>query len=174
VQFSTGGRTAQLTIPAGTSASLNSIGVQLGTVAGTATITAQLLAGSQNVTPTPAPSSSVVIKSVAPVISSMTASSGSTGLTVTVNGFATARSMTQAVFTFTPASGANLQTTSVTVPVSTLFAAWYANAASPPFGSEFAYTQPFAVTGSTSAIGSVSVTLMNSDGTSTAATATVN
>ena len=103
---------------------------------------------------------------MAPVITSVTATSTSTGFTVTVIGFATSRSMTQAVFTFTPASGVNLQTTSVTIPATSLFATWYTSTASAPFGSQFSYTQPFTVSGGTSAVASVSVVLTNADGNS--------
>jgi hypothetical protein len=173
VQFANGKRTAQLTIPAGGSVSLSSVGLQLGTVAGTATITAQLLAGTQDITPSPAPSDAVTIKAVPPVISAVTATASGGTLTVSVTGFATSRTMTQAVFTFTPASGANLTTTSLTVPASSLFAAWWANSASTKFGSEFVFTQPFTLSGS-GTVSSVTVTLTNTDGTSAASTATVH
>jgi len=174
VQFATGGRTAQLTVPAGATTSLTSVGLQFGTVAGTITITAQLLAGTQNITPTPAPTRTVVIGSVAPVASSVTATSTSTGFTVTVIGFATSRTMTQAVFTFTPAAGVSLQTTSVTIPVSSLFSAWWASSAATPFGSQFSFAQSFTVTGGTAAVASVSVVLTNGDGSSTPVSATVH
>ncbi len=174
VQFSGGGRAATLTIPAGSSVSATSIGVQTGTVAGTATVTVQLLAGSQDITPTPAPTAKVRIGSVAPVITSVTATATSGGFTVTVAGYATSRSMTQAVFTFTPASGVNLQTTTVTIPVATIFSTWYASSAAAAFGGQFSFSQPFNVTGTTSAVSSVSVTLTNGDGTSSAVSATVH
>jgi hypothetical protein len=174
VQFSTGGRTAQLTIPAGATVALTTVGVQTGTVAGTATITAQLLAGTQNITPTPAPSRTVRINSVAPAVSAVTATSTSTGFTVTITGYATSRTMTQAVFTFTPAPGVNLQTTTVTIQLGSLFSAWYSSSAAAPFGSQFIYTQPFTVTGGTAAVASVTVTLTNSDGSSTPVTVTVH
>ncbi len=174
VQFSTGGRTAQLTIPAGSTTASGTVGVQIGTVAGTVTITAHLLAGTTDITPSPAPTRTVRINSVAPVITSVTATSTSGGFTVTVVGFATSRSMTQAVFTFTPASGVNLQTTSVTVPATSLFATWYGSSASAPFGSQFSFTQPFTVSGGTAAVASVSVVLTNADGSSAPVSGTVH
>jgi hypothetical protein len=173
VQFATGARTASLTIPAGSTSASTGVGVQTGTVAGTATITVQLLAGTQNITPSPAPTRTVRINPVPPVVSSVTATASGTGFTVTVVGYATSRSMTQAVFTFTPAAGVNLQTTSVTVPVSTLFAAWYASTAATPFGGQFTFTQPFTLS-SAAQISSVTVTMVNGDGSSTAVTATVH
>ena len=172
VQFATGGRTAQLTIPAGSTVTLTGIGVQTGTVAGTITITAQLLAGSTDITPHPAPTATIVINAAPPVISSVTAAASSGGFTVTVIGYATTRSITSAIFTFTPAAGVNLQSSSVTVSVSSLFSAWYSSSTSTPFGSQFLYTQPFTVQG-TGAIASVTVTLVNANGNSTTVSATI-
>ena len=72
VQFSTGGRTASITVPAGQTAGATSVGVQSGTVAGTITITAQLVAAGQDVTPAPAPSPTIRIAATVPVITSVT------------------------------------------------------------------------------------------------------
>ena len=115
--------------------------------AGTATITAQLLAGAQDITPTPVPTRTVRIDSAPPVATTVTATSTSTGFTVTVTGYATARRITQAIFTFTSAAGVNLQTTTVTISVDTLFSAWYASSSAIQFGSQFIYSQPFSVSG---------------------------
>ena len=174
VQFSTGGRSATITVPAGQTAGATSVGVQTGTVAGTVTITAQLTAAGQNVTPTPAPSRTIQIPATAPVITSVTAASNSTGFTVTVVGYSSTRDVASAVFTFTPASGANLTTGQVTVPVGPVFSAWYQSAASAPYGSQFTLTQPFTVNGNLQAVASVSVTLTNSVGTSAASSAAVH
>jgi hypothetical protein len=103
----------------------------------------------------------------------VTATANSTGFTVTVVGFDPTRSITQATFTFTPASGSTLQTTTVTVPVQALFTAWYQSAASAAFGSQFSFTIPFTVSGSVSGIASVTVTLTNATGTSSSTTAPV-
>lgn len=174
VQFSTGGRTVTVVIPAGSLVSLNSVGVQTGTVAGTATITAQLKASGTDITPKPVPTETVRINAAAPTISSVTATASGNGFTVTVIGYSTTRSITSAVFTFTPAAGANLQTTSVTIPVDPVFSAWYGSSAAGAYGSQFTYTQPFNVTGGVSAIASVSVTLVNSVGSSTAVSAALH
>jgi hypothetical protein len=170
VQFATGARSATLTIPAGATSAATGVGVQTGTVAGTAMITVQLQAGGQNITPTSAPTRTVRINPVAPVISSVTATANSTGFTVTVVGFATSRSMTNAIFTFAPAPGVNLQTTTVTVPVSTIFSAWYSSAAAVPFGGQFTFTQAFTVSSGTAQVASVTVTMVNNDGSSTPVT----
>jgi hypothetical protein len=173
VQFSTGGRTAQETIAAGSTLALPALAIQTGTVAGTITVTAQLLAGGQDVTPTPPPSTTLTIAALAPVITSVSATATTGGFTVTVVGYATSRQVTQAVFQFTPASGETLSSTSFTVPTTSLFTAWYGSAGSAAYGSQFTFTQPFTVSGSTSAVTSVSVTLSNSLGNSNTVTAAV-
>lgn len=174
VQFSTGGRTVGFTIPANSTAatfSIPSLQLQTGTVAGTITITADLKVGSTDVTPTPAPSEQIQISAAPPTISA-TAAHTATGFTVTVTGFSTTLDMSQAIFQFNAAAGANLQTTSITVPVGPLFSSFYQSAVPGPTGSQFVYTQPFTVNGS-AAITSVTVTMTNGAGSSQAATATI-
>jgi hypothetical protein len=174
VQFSTGGRTATVTIPAGSTVALTTVGVQTGTVAGTATITSKLVASTVDITPTPAPKITVRVPAAVPTATSVTAAISGNSFTVTVVGFDTTRSITSANFTFTPAAGANLQTTTLTVPVGSIFAAWYASSAATPFGSQFTFTQPFNVQGGVVSIASVSVTLVNSVGSSVPASATLH
>jgi hypothetical protein len=171
VQFSTGGRTATLTIPAGSTTSLTTVGVQTGTVAGTITITAQLVAITQDITPTPAPVRTIVISPGPPSITTVTATRTSTGFTVTVTGFATTRQITQALFQFNAASGSTIQNGSATISTDTLFSQYYQSPAAAPFGGQFSLTIPFTVQGSTQGIVSVTVTLVNSLGNSTAVTA---
>jgi hypothetical protein len=168
IQFSTGGRTAQVTIPAGDTSGLTNVGVQTGTVAGTITITAQLLAGTTNVTPTPAPTATIVVTAGAPVITAVTASLTSTGFTVTVTGYASNRDVDTAAYQFSAAGGATLTTTQVSTTITSLFTQWYGSASSAPYGSQFTLTQPFNVNGSASSVQSVSVTLTNALGTSPA------
>jgi hypothetical protein len=172
IQFSTGGRTASVTVKAGATTSLTSVGVQTGTVAGVITVTAQLIAANgADITPVPAPSRTITIAPAAPTISSVTASTNSTGFTVTVVGFDPTRSITQVTFTFTPVAGSTLRTSTVTVAAQALFSAWYQSAASAQYGSQFSFTLPFTVSGNVSGIASVTVTLTNATGTSSSATA---
>jgi hypothetical protein len=173
IQFATGGRTAQITIKAGSTASATNVAIQTGTVAGTITITAQLFAAGQNITPTPPPTRTIVIPPSAPAIASVTAVRNATGFTVTVIGYSTTRSVTQAVFQFTAAAGSSVQTTSVTIPATTIFTTWYQNSSSAQYGSQFSFTQPFTVQGSAQSIASVSVTLTNANGSSSAASASL-
>lgn len=174
IQFASGGRTTTVTVPAGSTVSATNVGVQTGTVAGTITITASLSTpNGTNITPTPAPTFTIVIPAAAPTISSVSVATSSTGFTVTVIGFDPTRSITQATFTFTPAAGSTLQTTTATVPVQSLFTAWYQSSTSAQFGSQFSFTMPFTVGGNVSGIASVSVTLTNATGTSSAVSATI-
>ncbi len=173
IQFSTGGRTATLIVKAGSTTSTTTIGVQTGTVAGIITITTQLIANGTDITPSPAPVRSITIPAAAPTISSVTTASVTGGFSVTIIGFDPTRAITQANFTFTPASGSTLQTSTVTVSAQSLFSAWYQGTASAQYGSQFNFTIPFTVTGSVNGIASVSVTLTNPTGTSNSVTATV-
>jgi hypothetical protein len=174
VQFSTGGRTLPFTIPGFSTAPIPGVQLQTGTVAGTITITADMKAGGVDVTPSPGPSQQIQVSAAPPTILSATAATTATGFTVTVTGFSTTVDMSQAVFQFNAASGANLQTTSLTVPLGPLFSSFYQT--NPPAmtgtGSQFVYVQPFTVNGS-GAITSVTVTMANTAGTSQAATATI-
>jgi hypothetical protein len=170
-QFASGGLTAQTVVPAGSTGALTAVAVQLGTDAATITITAQLLVGTQDVTPSPASKLTFRLNPAAPVITSMTAARTATGFTVTIVGYATSRDVTTANFQFSATSGSNLGTSQLSVPVSSIFAPWYSSAPSAPYGSQFTFTQPFTVTGSNSVILSVSATLTNSVGVSSAASA---
>ena len=176
IQFSSGGRTARITVPAGATAGSTDVGVQTGTVAGLIAITAQLQASGQDVTPSPAPRRTIRIAAAAPVIvpGTLTAVRNSTGFTVTLTGYVTDRELTQAIFVFTAAAGSSLQTTTLTVPLDAMVAAYFGGSSAAPFGSQFTYIQPFTVGGSAQSIASVTVTLVNRIGQSTPVTATLN
>ena len=169
IQFSSGGRTLDFTIAAGqTSAFPNAnAAIQTGTVAGTIVLAiTSLNAGGQSILPTPPPSRSVQVPNSAPGITSVRIVKTADGFDVQVTGFSTPRQVTQATFRFNASSGGYLITTQATIPVGTEFTAWYASTASAQFGSSFLYTQPFTVEGNISDLGSVTVTLDNSAGTS--------
>ncbi len=174
VQFTSGGRTADFTIAAGTTQavfSISSLGVQTGTVAGTITITLQLLAAGADVTPTPAPTKVLRIPGAVPVITSATLTSTSTGFNLVVIGYSTTREVTGATVHLVAATGQTLATSDFTIPLTSVFPAWYQSSASIPFGSQFSLTIPFTVQGATNAIGSLTVSLTNTQGTSTVANA---
>jgi hypothetical protein len=171
VQFSTGGRSARITVPAGATLGATSVGVQTGTVAGTITITTQLQASGQDITPSPAPRQTLRIDAGVPVIRSVTAVRSAGAFVVTVVGYSTDRELTQARFQFTGSSGSNLQTGSLTIPLDQLFAGWYGSTASAQYGTQFTFTQPFTVQGDAATVVSVSVILSNKLGNSNAANA---
>ncbi len=169
IQFSTGGRTVDFTIPANsTEASLPApqIALQTGSVAGTITVTAVLKAGGVDATPSPAPTHSLRIARSAPVIRSVRMVNTATGFEIWITGYSPSRDLTRATFRFTPASGADLRTTTADLPLTDSARQWYEDPASRLFGSQFTIVQPFTLQGSASAIGSISVTLTNSAGVS--------
>jgi len=171
VQFAAGGTTASFTIPAGSTTPVGGapLALQTGTVAGTLAISLRFQAGGVDITPTPAPSITAQIAKAAPVITKLQSSVSGSTLNVVVTGYSTARQVTQAVFTFSAATGQTLQAaaSTITVDVSTLFGNWLVDPANSQYGSQFIFTQPFTVTGDASAVIPVSVTLTNGVGSVT-------
>jgi hypothetical protein len=91
-------------------------------------------------------------------------------LQITVIALSSTRDMTEARFHFTPAKGKSIKTTDVTVPLTPSFQTWYGSVASNAFGTNFTYTQPFTIDGDATDIATVTITLVNSNGPSAAAT----
>ncbi|MBL8174504.1 MAG: putative Ig domain-containing protein, partial [Bryobacterales bacterium] len=173
VVFSSGGRTLNFTIPANaTDAQLPAgFAMQTGTVSGEIRLALTMRAGGADITPTPAPAVVGRVAKAAPTIRAVTARRVAGGLEVVLTGFSTPRDITSATFRFSPAPGSSLQTSELTVQLTEGASGWYRSETSRPFGSQFTLTQLFNVQGDTSAIASVSVTLTNSSGTSTAGSA---
>jgi len=171
IQFASGGTTASFTVPAGATTPVSSVplALQTGTVSGTLTVSLRFQAGGVDITPSPAPTITAQIARAAPVIASLQKTAGSNSLSVVVTGYSTAREVTQAVFTFSAATGQTLQTSasSITVDVSTLFGTWFVDPANSQFGSPFIFTQPFTIQGDPTAVIPVSVTLTNRTGSVT-------
>jgi hypothetical protein len=166
IQFSTGGRTLNFTVPAG-STTIPPVALQTGTVAGTITVALALTTGGVDVTPAGVSPITLVIAPAAPVITSVKFSNDTAGLiTVVINGFSNTRDMTQATFVFTGSGAQSLGSAQVQIPVSSLFSPWYSSSTSDQFGSEFTYTQSFQLSKPDSNITGVSATLANSIGTS--------
>lgn len=170
IQFSTGGTTANFTIPAGSTAAVFSAppALQTGTVAGTISLSLRLQAGGLDVTPTPAPSVSTKIASAAPVIQSARIIRNSGGFNIEIVGYSTAREVTQASFTFSAGPGQTLQVSQIAIPVDTLFGNWFQDSTHNGTGSQFDYTQPFTIQGDATAVIPGSVTLTNRVGSATA------
>ena len=181
VQFATGGRTVNFTIPAGQTEAVfpngrNQVALQTGTVAGTLTLTPSFATteGNINLTPTTPPVLNLTVAQSAPRLLGIQVQSRTTnGFTLLINGYATGRSITQIAFQFTPLSGENLATTQLSLNVEPSFSAWYGSTNSQPYGSAFTATVPFTLQGDiedvsslVDAIQSVSVTLSNRQGAS--------
>ena len=180
VQFLSGGTTTgSITIPANSTAPVNLPAVQLGTVAGTITITVASLtvagSGAGVPIPSPAPSATITVPKSAPVITAGSVklqNLTSTGFQVFLDAMSTPRDLGSASVTFTAASGTQLTgTQTFTVSLTGAAGTWFdpGNAAGVSNGGAFSLTIPFTYSGDTTALGSVSVTLTNSVGTSAAA-----
>jgi hypothetical protein len=172
VVFSNNTTTQMIQIPANSTAAIPAIDFSTGSTAGTIQITITLDAGGADVTPanltTPV---AVVVPATAPVINSATVSRSSDTLTVAILGLSSTRDMSQATFHFTPAAGQSLSTSDFTVDLTGAFATWYTSSASDQFGTTFLYTQPFSLNSDATHVGSVTVTLQNSQGQSEPVTA---
>ena len=176
VQFTSGGRTAPFTLIAGDPNArfgIVPVGVQTGTVAGAITLTVKLLAGTVDVTPTPAPTKTIRIAKAVPVLRTVTVTRNAAGFDITITGYVTSRDITTAQFRFTAASGVIVQTVDFTQQLGAVFNTWFQSAASQPFGSQFTLTQPFTIQGNVLGVTSVAVTMSNSVGTSNSITANI-
>ncbi|MCC7340212.1 MAG: putative Ig domain-containing protein [Bryobacterales bacterium] len=176
-QFVTGGRQVSFQIPSGqTSARFGGAEqalFQTGTVAGTITIRAQLRLGSADATPTPPPTSTVVLPPLAPTLTSLAVTRTGTGLNVVVRGYSTPRNMTSATLNFTSRAGSNVTSgLSFTVNLAPAFTTWYTSSPSTAFGSQFQLTLPVTISGDATEITGLSIALSNSVGGSNSLSAT--
>lgn len=171
IQFSNGSRSMPFTIQAGQQdADFGSVlaALQTGTVAGTITLTARLSVNQQDVTPSPAPTHTIRVAAVAPVITKLELSKVAGGFELIVTGYSTPRQMTTAVVKLTAASGSSLASSEFAVDLANSFSSYYSGSASAPYGSQFRLVIPFYVPQGLNGIASASVTLTNSAGTSAA------
>lgn len=173
IQFSTGGRTVAFTIPHGATTA-PPFKLQTGSVAGTITLSVTWQAGGVTFAERAGVSQTIQIAPSAPVIAAVTASTTAAGLQVLVTAYSNTREVTGAVVQFTAASGQTLETTSVTVALTDAANTWFRAASSDQYGGQFILTLPFTVTGGAAgAVGSVSVTLTNTVGTSNSMSASL-
>ncbi|HXJ40906.1 MAG TPA: Ig domain-containing protein, partial [Bryobacteraceae bacterium] len=173
IQFSSGGRTVNFTIPAGSTHAVFPVtpaAFQTGTVAGTIglSFTAQ---SSGAEFPTAGMDHSVVIARSATVLRSASVVKTASGFQVQLVGFSNPRELDEVRLHFTPATGQTLQTTDLKLDLTVTANDWYSSAASTPFGGQFLLVLPFTVQGSQNSIASVTVQLQND---LAAATATAN
>jgi len=166
VQFSTGGRTVRFTIPANTTSAVFSAPLRLvtGTVAGTITVTGAIQNGPSGIALT-----STSIDSIAPQMTTVTATRISGGLSVRVIGYSPERRVTEVEYSFDVRVNGAIQKINLGRAVLAEFTTWYQNPASVIFGSAFRLEQLFSVVGDSSAIEAVTVTLKNLQGNTASA-----
>jgi hypothetical protein len=172
IQFSTGGRAAAFTIPAGQTQAvfrLSDVLIQTGTVAGTITITTTLSAGGNPITCACPLVRTVRIPRAVPVISSVRVTRTGNGFNLVITGFSSTREITRGVFRFSGTIA--LQTNEVIVPFTDVFNTYFRGSAQ--VGGQFVLTMPFVIQGQAGAVTSVSVTLSNTQGDSQAVSATL-
>jgi hypothetical protein len=159
--------TYAVTVPAGKTTVPFPSALDPGTVAGNLAVT---LTVNGQTAETP-----VTIGSVAPIIeagSVQITNITSTGFDVELVATSTTLELKTATFTFTAAAGAQISgSATFTADVSSLLAPWFASS-NYQYGGAFSLSIPFTISGPSSAIGSVSVTLTNSSGTSSAVSGT--
>jgi hypothetical protein len=137
--------------------------LQPGTSAGTVTVRAiNVKVGGIDIGSAIAPAITVVDSSP-PVIINCTQDRTGPALGLSVTGYSPTREVTRATFLFSPANGSDLSTTRIVRDDAgtALFVPYYSSQY-----SAFSYDQTFVVNGSMNAIGSVSVWLDNSKGSS--------
>ena len=175
VQFASGGRQVSFTIPPGQTTAqfpLNPLRFQVGTVAGQVQLqTTVTPLGGQ---PSPGQTATVPIPRAAPAITAASLLTTPSGLSLTVEGVSNTREVSTVTLQFNPTPGSQLETTTLTVPVTAVFNGWFGSAASQPFGGGFRLTLPLTVTGQADAIEAVVVRLTNSAGESQPVTARRN
>jgi hypothetical protein len=171
VLFPNNTTTDVIQIPANSNAPIPAIDFATGSTAGTITLTITLTASGVDITPANLAPVTVVVPAAPPVMNSVTLDRSGDNITVSILGLSSTREVTQAVFHFTPASGASLSTNDLTVDLTGAFSAWYQSTASDSFGTTFLYTQPFTLSSDAASVGSVTVTLTNSQGASQPGTA---
>ncbi len=174
------GTTFTFTIPKG-SQNVTLPAVEQGSVAGTIHLQiTDLRAGTDSVLPPASVFADIVVPGLKPVITNQfpSASPGgvsfenesATGFDVVISGYSTPRDMTSVTLVFTPKSGATLEGDSTfTVSVANLFTSYYQSPRATAAGSIFTGLRiPVTISGDKDVIGSVTVTLTNSVGTSDA------
>ncbi len=166
VLFANNSTTYSFTIPANNSSPIPAIDFSSGSTAGNITLTIQLTADGVNITPASFGPFNIAVPATPPGITSVVVTRSGTAMSVAILGFSSTRDMSQATFHFTPAAGKSLTTTDLTVSLTSPFVTYYQSAQSDAAGTSFLYTQPFTLNTDSTSVGTVTVTLSNSQGAS--------
>jgi hypothetical protein len=186
VQFITGGRTVNFTIPANTTKAVfpngaAQIPMQTGSVAGTVTVVPTFATqGSLDLTPKAPSVLRMVMPTAAPRILGIQVAERSVNtLTLRVLGLTTTRSLGKMDILFTAVPGFDIPNLSFTVDLTGASGVWFSSTASQTFGGQFSLDVQFLLATSdrsttatppTQALQSVAVTVGNSTGVSNTAT----
>jgi hypothetical protein len=181
IQFASGGRTVNFTIPANTTQALfngsaTTMALQTGTTAGNIVITPSFTMQSGFVVTPPSPDVlTLTIPPSAPqLLNGSVSAETTTSFTLTFSGYSTSRIIRQLNVQITPKQGQSVSTTSLTIDASSTSAAWFQSTVSQSFGGSFLVAIPFNLSsGSSTAdlvhlLQSLSITATNDVGTSSA------
>lgn len=181
VQFSTGGRTVNFTIPAGQTRAVftngsTSVRLQTGTAAGRIVLAPSFVTdGGIVLTPERPEVLEMTVPEQAPVVLAARVEAGLTAVNVVVTGYTTTRSLTKLDVTVKRRGG---KTETFSFDVAQAAQLWFGTAASLSYGGLFSATAPFSVTGSQDdraklleELESVTVKVTNERGTSAEFTA---
>jgi hypothetical protein len=180
VQFATGGRVVNFTIPPNTtqamfSAGSSTISLQTGTVAGTITVTPSFaLPSSLDVTPAAPTTLSLTVPAGPPHLSNaLVSQKSSNSVTLQIFGYGPTRTLSTLQFRFLTQSQANVASDVISLNVQPNAQAWFSSTQSENFGGQFMVSVPFSLTSNSvssplSLFQSVSITAGNELGTSNA------
>lgn len=190
VQFVSGSRVANFTIPAGSTTAVfaggsTQIRFQTGSVAGTIFVTpAFATEGGLDLTPDKPKQFQVSLAATAPQVLDLSIGSRTgTGFTLLLTGNTTTRSLSKITISFKGKPGYNFPQTEFSQDLTTKSYVWFSSTSAQAFGGQFQIQVPFTLTNSDSsssatqpiqAIESVTVTVTNSVGASTAVTVPVS
>jgi hypothetical protein len=163
LQFSNGSRTVNFEFPANSTVAtlMPPVSLLTGTVSGAVHLTISAEGG-----PASIQVGSATIPRLPPRISSVMVSKRTDGgLEIGITGYSTERRVTTATFTFSIRTATGLQQFPLTRSVEQEFNGWYQSPVSEPFGSTFLFLQSFTVQGNSAAVESVTVRLVNREGT---------
>jgi hypothetical protein len=186
VQFASGGRTVNFTIPANStrmlfSGNATSMPLQTGTTAGSILITPTFATqGGFDLTPSSPDVLTLTIQKTAPQLLSASVSGQTlSSFTVVLNGYSTTRNIRQLDIQITPKQGQNFTTSHLTIDVSAGSSSWFGSATSQGFGGGFLVAIPFNLSnGNATAdlvhmLQSLSITATNDVGASSAVPVTI-
>ncbi len=187
IQFASGGRTVNFTIPANTTQAIfngtaTNISIQTGTTAGDIVLTPSfaMQSGGFDLTPASPNALTITIPRSAPQLTNASISGETTtSFTLTLSGYSTSRALRQLDIQITPKQGQNFSTTHLTIDVTSASSAWFQSTAAQGFGGSFLVAIPFVLSnGSTTSdlvhmLQSLSITAANDVGTSSATSVTI-